>query len=47
MNEQAVDKLKGLFLNVVEPTLLHTEPTFSKGTLLYPKAGYWYLSGTY
>jgi len=21
--------------------------TFSKGTLLYPKASYWYLSGTY
>jgi len=40
MNEQAVDKLKGLFLNVVEPTLLHTEPTVytfvPKGCILVP-----------
>jgi len=25
----------------------HWGCTFSKGTLLYPKAAYWYLSGTY
>jgi len=25
----------------------HWDCIFSKGTLLYPKAAYWYLSGTY